>query len=354
MTAQGDNAALGNPLGALMRGLLPALLVTAGALLIIALFVAIAGKDPIAAAGVFLQRSVGQWNGIYEVAVRAIPLTLCGLGIAFAFRARMFNVGADGQLIVGAILAVWVALLLPGVSPWLLFPLFLIVGAAGGAAWGGLAGWLRARYNASEIIVTIMLNYIALQILSWAIRGPLQESMKVFPRSDAVPDGILLGVLVEGSRLHTGIIIALLATLVAFIVMRYSVFGYQLQAVGASRSAARVGGIADGRTMVLSMVVSGAFAGLAGAVEILGIHGRLQDNFASGVGITAIAVALLARLNPIAVPFAAILFGIISVGSGGLQRDMGIPLPLIYIIEGLVIVAFLVSSHFAGRRRAAA
>ena len=178
--------------------------------------------------------------------------------------------------------------------------------------------------------------------------------MKVFPRSDAVPDGILLSSLITGTRLHSGIFLALAATLVAFLVLRYSVFGYQLLAVGSSRPAARVGGISDGRTMVLSMLAGGGFAGLAGAVEILGVHGRLQDDFAGGVGITAIAVALLARLNPLAVPFAALLFGVISVGSGGLQRDMGVPLPLIYIIEGLVIVAFLVSSHLTGQRRAAA
>lgn len=338
----------------LLRTSLPAVLTCLGALVVVALFVQIAGKDPIAAAGVFLDRSLGRWDGLSEVVVRAIPLTLAGLGISFAFRARMFNVGADGQLIVGAILAVWVALAIPGVPAWLLLPLFLVVGALGGALWGGLAGWLRARYNASEIIVTIMLNYIALQILSWAIRGPLQESMKVFPRSDAVPDGILLGTLVDGARLHSGLFIALAATVAAFLVLRYSVFGYQLVAVGSSRASARVGGIADGRIMILSMVASGGFAGLAGAVEILGIHGRLQDDFAGGVGITAIAVALLARLNPLAVPFAALLFGVISVGSGALQRDMGIPLPLIYIIEGLVIVAFLVSSHLAGPRRIAA
>lgn len=339
---------------ATLRNLRPAALTVLGVLVVIAFFVQIAGKDPLAAAGVFLDHSLGRWNGLAEVVVRAVPLTLCGLGIAFAFRARMFNIGADGQLIVGAILAVWVALMLPGLPSWLLLPLFLIVGAAGGAAWGGLAGWLRARYNASEIIVTIMLNYIALQILSWAIRGPLQESMKVFPRSNAVPDGIVLSSLIAGTRLHSGIFLALAATLAAFVVLRYSVFGYQLLAVGSSRPAARVGGIADGRAMVLSMVASGGLAGLAGGVEILGIHGRLQDDFAGGVGITAIAVALLARLNPLAIPFAALLFGVISVGSGGLQRDMGIPLPLIHIIEGLVIIAFLVSSHLTGRRRAAA
>ncbi len=337
----------------MLRNFGPAALTILGALALIGLFVLIAGKDPVAAASVFLDHSLGRYTGFAEVVVRAVPLTLCGLGIAFAFRARMFNVGADGQLIVGAILAVWVALMLPGLPSWLLLPLFLVVGTAGGAAWGGLAGWLRARYNANEIIVTIMLNYIALQILSWAIRGPLQESMKIFPRSDAVPDSILLGSLDAGTRLHSGIFFALAAMLAAFLVLRYSVFGYQLLAVGSSRAAARVGGIADGRTMALSMVAAGGFAGLAGAVEILGIHGRLQDDFAGGVGITSIAVALLARLNPLAIPFAALLFGVISVGSGALQRDMGIPLPLVYVIEGVVIVAFLVSSHMTGQRRAA-
>lgn len=341
-------------MSAAVRSNVTVLLVAAGTLAVIALFVLIAGKDPVAAARVLLSRSLGSWNGLAEVGVRAVPLTLAGLGIAFAFKARMFNVGADGQLIIGAILAVLVATTLPSLTPWLLLPVFLTVGAAGGAMWGGLAGWLRAKYNASEIIVTIMLNYIALQILSWAIRGPMQESMKVFPRSDAVPDGILLGVVAQGTRLHSGLYIAIAAVILALVVMRYGAFGYQLMAVGSSRPAARVGGVDDGRIMTLSMVVSGGFAGLAGAVEILGIHGRLQDDFAGGVGITAIAVALLGRLNPLFIPLAAFLFAMISVGAGGLQRDLGIPLPLINIIEGLVIVAFLVSAHFTGARRAPA
>jgi simple sugar transport system permease protein len=320
-------------------------LVAAGSIILIGVVIAIAGFDPVAAVVSLVSQSLGTTNGVTEVVVRSIPLTLTGLGIAVAFRARMFNVGADGQIIFGAIAFVGFSLLFPTLTGWLLLPLAMIAGVLGGALWGGIAGVLRARYNASEIIVTIMLTYVAFQVLGWAIRGPLQESMKVFPRSDAVPESVTLGLLIEGSRLHWGLLIALAATAAVYLALRFGSFGYRLDAVGENPAAARHGGIGDRATMALSLVVSGGLAGLAGAVEIAGIHGRLQDAFAEGTGITAIAVALLARLNPLFVPLAALLFAILAVGAGGLQRQLGIPFPLVHIVEGIVILAFLIATR---------
>lgn len=323
-----------------------------GAFLLCALFVLGAGKNPVDTLVVLLSYTLGTANGFLEVVVRSIPLMLAGLGVVVAFRANIYNVGADGQVIVGAIVAAAATqgLDAPG---WIALPAFLVAAIAGGAVYGGIVGWLKARYNASEIIVTIMLNYIAVQLLAWVTRGPLQEQMHIFPRSDAIPAGATLGILIEGSRVHWGLVVALAATLIVHVVMRYSSFGFQVKAVGENRAAARYGGIDDRLMIVLVMAVSAGLAGLAGGVEIAGVFGRLEDNFAPGVGVTAIAVALLARLNPLVVPLTAFLFGVIAVGTGAIQRQLGIPFPLVWIIEGVVILTFLLIGHLRARRLAA-
>jgi simple sugar transport system permease protein len=316
-----------------------------------ALFIGLAGKDPLETFRVLFGYTLGSAVGFSEVVVRAIPLTLAGVGIAIAFRANVFNIGADGQLMVGAIVSVAVAGLLPGWPSYLLAPLSLLCGALGGAAYGALAGYLRAHHNASEIITTIMLNYVALQLLAWVIRGPLQESAGIFPRSNALPDAATLDVIVAGTRIHQGLYLAAAATLVVFVLLRYSRFGFALRVVGLSRPAARYGGIGDRLVIILAIASSGALAGLAGSVEIAGIHRRLQDDFAPSYGITAIAVALLARLDARYVPFTALLFGVLYVGSGAIQRQAGIPFPLVWIIQGIVILAFLYLSYMRGRAR---
>jgi simple sugar transport system permease protein len=306
-----------------------------------ALFVFAAGKDPGRAFEVMFSYTLASRNGFAESVVRAIPLTLAGLGIAVAFRANVFNIGADGQAIAGAIAAVAAV-----GAPWApvgagALVVFIVAGTLAGTALGGLAGYLRARYNANEIIVTIMLNYIALQFLGWVVRGPMQERMHIFPRSDAIPAAAQLGVLVPGTRVHAGIFVALAAAAAVHVVLRYTSAGYQLRAVGINPRAARYGGIDDRRVIFLALAASGALAGLAGVVEVGGVYGRLEDELAPGLGIAAVAAALLARLNPLAVPFTALLFGILHAGSGALQREAGVPFPIVWVIEGIVILAFL-------------
>ena len=309
------------------------------------MFMLASGHDPVAAYASMLGYALGTKNGFAEVVVRAIPLTLTGLGVAVAFRAKLFNVGADGQIMIGGVTAVALVTLAPDLPAWSMLIVFLAVGFVGGGLYGGIAGWLRARYNANEIIVTIMLNYIALQLLAWVVRGPLQEGAGIFPRSDAIPDAAVLEVIVADSRVHGGLVLALAATVLIAVMMRHTVFGYQLRVVGANPVAARFGGVNDRFVIIAAMALSGALAGLAGASEVAGIHQRLQDNFAPGFGVAAIAVALLARLNPLAVPLAALLFGVLHVGSGVLQRESGIPIPIVWIVEGVVILAFLVFDH---------
>src|SRR5262245_14257571 len=314
-------------------------------------FLWLAGKPPLATWAALLSYTLGTWIGFSDVLVHAIPLMLIGIGVAVAFRAGIFNVGGDGQLICGAVLAVALAPLL-GTLGWAALWLFLALGAIGGGALGGLVGWLRARFGANEIIVTIMMNYVALQLLTWVIRGPLQDPMRIFPRSYELPVAMQLPIIGSGTRLHAGLILALLAAGVMQLVMSRMAFGFRLAVLGENANAASYAGISVGRTTIAAMAVSGAFAGLAGAVEIAGVHQRLQDNFAGGFGIEAIAVALMAKLHPIAIPITALLFGIFYVGSSGLQRQMSVPFPLVWIIEGVVILAFLGFGAAEARRAA--
>jgi len=322
-----------------------ALVAAAGAFAVSALFLLLAGQDPLRAAFVMIGGALGSLDAAYEVLTRTIPLAILGLGIAVAFRANVYNIGADGQFMLGAIAAT-VAIQATGDLGGLSLPWLLAAGAVGGALFGALAGWLRARFDASEIIVTIMLNYIALQFLAWLVRGPIQETVAILPRSNLIPEPAFMPDFSDGQT-HAGIVIALVLAVIVFAVLRHSVFGYRLDAVGESRPAAEYGGISAGRVIVLAMAASGGLCGLAGAVEVAGVFHRLEENMAPGAGVTAIAVALLARLNPLAIPFTALLFGVLTVGAGALQRQMGVPFPLLWIIEAVVIFAFLL----AGVRR---
>lgn len=326
------------------------LMIIVGAFAVGGLAVLSTGENPFEALFLLVGYSFGTARGFYEVIVRAIPLTLAGLGIAVAFRANVWNIGADGQLMIGAILGFWVITLLPGTPTLLMLPLFIVSGAIGGAIWGGFAGWLRARYNASEIIVTIMLNYIALQALGWVIRGPLQGSVQNYPRSADVPASAMYDVIIAGTRVHEGLFVALAATILVYLIMRHSSFGFQSRSIGINPNASRYGGVSVRWTIFLTMALSGALAGLAGVGEIAALHHRLHDDFAPGFGIAAIAVALMARLNPLAIPLTALLFGALHVGSGALQRNLGIPFPIVFLIEGIVIVAFLLAGAVHQRR----
>lgn len=319
------------------------LAIVVGAFTAAGLAVLATGENPFEALFLLVSYSFGTTRGFYEVIVRAIPLTLAGLGVAVAFRANVWNIGADGQLMFGAITGFWIINSYPGTPSWLMLPLFVLFGAVGGAVWGGIAGWLRARYNASEIIVTIMLNYIALHTLGWVIRGPLQGSVQNYPRSADIPEAAMYDVIIDGTRVHEGLFVALGATILVYLIMRHSSFGFQSRSIGINSRAARYGGVNVRWTIFLTMAMSGALAGLAGVGEIAALHHRLHDDFAPGFGIAAIAVALMARLNPLAIPFIALLFGALHVGSGALQRNFGIPFPIVFLIEGIVIVAFLLA-----------
>jgi ABC-type uncharacterized transport system permease subunit len=307
------------------------------AALVPSLFVLMAGHNPWRVLETLLLYALGP-QGWSEVLVHAIPLTLIGLGVAFALRGGLFNIGSDGQLIAGAVLAVFFA---PYLEGWGIVGLlvFLILGSLGGAALGALVGYLRAWFGASEIIVTIMLNYVMVQMISYLIRGPMQETSRFWPQSYLIPENCFLPVIVQGTRLHAGLFVALIMVVAFAVIQRRTVIGFVSSVLGANPGAAVYAGFRVKMLTVIVMAISGGLAGLAGAVEVGGIYQRLQDNMAEGFGLAGIAIALIARLEAIAIPLAACLFGIFFAGTGALQRELALPFPLVWIIESAVIFA---------------
>lgn len=334
---------------------IPALAAVAALVLMVLVAILLAGADPVEVVHGIIERALFTRAGLLEALLRTIPLTIMGLGIAIAFQARVFNIGMDGQLIAGSVLAVVAAPLLPGNVAGIV--LFLALGFLGGALWGGIAGVIKARFGGNEIIATIMLNYVAVQLLSWLVRGPLQEEMKIIPRSDAIDQALRLPVMFDGTRIHAGLAVAVVAVVAVALVVLRGRFGYRLAVVGANDHAASYAGISPARMAATVLVLSGALAGLAGAVEIAGLYGRLQEGFAPGFGITAIAVALIARLNPLLVPVSAFGFSSLYSGLGALARNGVVPFPLINIMEGAIILVFLAASvvlrHGSGSMREA-
>ena len=373
--------------GRVLDALLP-LIAVLGALIIGAVVLVLLDKDPVEAYTAMVSGAFANKNGLADTLVKAIPLLLVGLGIVIAFRARMINIGAEGQLIVGALLATYLAVSLGETLPgWLIMIICLAAGLLMGAIWAGIPGYLKARLNVNEILSTIMMNQIAIQIGFFLLRGPMIDPAEIeagtniphsarlpkttdFPRFTDMAKSLgftesakeleltgfskeVYGLLVEPTRLHSGLLIALLVAVLAYILLWRTTIGYRIRAVGLNPSAARYAGINVSRYMILSMSLSGAFAGLAGAVEILGLHHRMFEPLAvsAGYGFSGIVVALFGKLHPLGTIPAAILFGGLLVGGDKMQRAVQVPQVLITALLGLVVL-FVVSSDIWSRRRA--
>lgn len=301
------------------------------------------GFDPIAAGAALVRGSVGSTSVFLSITlVRSVPLILTGLAVALAFRAGVWNIGAEGQLYVGAIAATWVGLSWAGLPALLLIPLVLGASALAGASWALLPAVMRSRFGVGEVITTILMNFVGIHLAAWMVHGPMQESRGVFPQSDAIGEAARLPAMVPGTRLHLGFGIALLLAGVLAWMLRHTAVGFRLRATGAAPEAARIAGRIDtNRTVLLAFLVSGGVAGLAGGVDVSGVTFALYENLSPGWGYTAIAVALLAGLNPWAVVLTGIFFGALQAGAGAMQRDAGIPAAWVGVVEALVILAVL-------------
>jgi simple sugar transport system permease protein len=264
------------------------------------------------------------------------PLLVSGLAVALCFRCGVWNIGAEGQLLAGALAATALATRGLAECPALvLVPALALAGALGGALFGAIAGWLRAMRGVSEVISTILLNFVAIQCVALAVQGPLRDASGAYPQSDALPAAALLPSL---GRVHLGVAAALLLALAGHWLLFHSGAGLRLRAVGLSPRAARFAGIPVERSAVGILVLGGALAGLAGAFEVSGVTGRLYEGLSPGYGYTAIAVALLARLEPLGVIPAALFFGALEAGAGALQREAGVPAEATKLVQGAVVL----------------
>jgi len=282
--------------------------------------------------------------------VRMVPLGFAGLAVSLAFRAGILNIGAEGQLLVGAAAATALAVPLAGASPLVAIPVLLLAGAGAGAAWAAVAALLRLRFGVLEVISTIMLNFVAQYLTGWLVRGPLQEPTKVNPQSASLAESLHLPVLLEGTRLHAGVVLLVAVAIGAWWWLTQTASGFRLRAVGMNPDAARSAGeVAVARTVFGAFVLSGLLAGLGGAVEYTGITYALYENFSPGYGYTAIAVALLARLHPVGVLGTALVFGALEAGANAMQRDAGVPSVVVSVVEALLILLIVAADRWSGR-----
>lgn len=303
------------------------------------------GSDPIEAYTALVRGMVGSTDRIAASLGRSTPFIGAALAVAFAFRAGLFNIGAEGQLLVGATAAAWVGTWatvrgLPGVVA---VPVLLLAGIVAGGIWGGIPGALKARTGAHEVIVTIMLNAIALLYVRWLVSSQdpviLRDPGATVPRTATIDDAARLpGIVDSQPPLHWGFLVMVaLAILVRFVLQR-TTFGFEVRTVGTNTDAARYAGMAVGRTILVTMAVSGAFAGLAGAGEISGTAGFLSPGVFVSIGFDSIAIALLARANPLAIVPAAILWGSMLSGAGLMQQEVGLSIDVVRIVQALVLL----------------
>ena len=359
-----------------------------GALVIGAIILVLLEANPLEAYRVMITGAFANKNGLADTLVKATPLLLVGLGIVIAYRAKVVNIGAEGQLIVGALLSTYLAIELGDVLPgFVVIMICLVAGSLAGAFWAGIPGLLKARLNVNEILSTIMMNSIAIQVGFFLLRGPMIDPAEVaagtnIPHSARTPKvtdlprftdiakwlgftesakdleltGLgkeLYGLLVEPTRMHIGFIFAIVMAVLVYILLWRTTIGYRIRMVGLNPHAARYAGINVPRYMILSMALSGALAGLAGAVEIVGLHHRMFEPLAvsAGYGFSGIVVALFAKLHPLGAIPSSILFGGLLVGGDKMQRAIQVPQVFITALMGMIIL-FVVSSELWSRRRA--
>jgi simple sugar transport system permease protein len=343
----------GDPVATLAPLVAVLLALGVGGLILLAL-----GKNPLEAYGAMLDGAFGGTNNLFRTITRATPLLLVAIGICIAFRGGMINIGAEGQLFVGAISATAFSLAFGHILPgWLLTISTLLVGMLGGAVWGAVPGILKARFEVNEILSTVMMNEIAVQLLLFLLSGPMIDPEQVqmgtrVPQSSQLPEGTWLARLAPPSQIHTGIFIAVAMAVIIYVLLWRTTLGYRIRAVGQNRDAARYAGISVPRYLALSLILSGALAGLAGAVEVTGVTHRMVEGFAVGYGFSGIVVALFGRLHPLGAIPSALLFGALLVGADKMQRTVQIPSATIIALQGLVVI-FVVSSDIWVRRRTA-
>jgi len=316
------------------------------ALIVMAIFFAAYGVSPIRAYGAIVRGAFGSWHGFSETLRRMIPLLLCGVGLTVAFRALFWNIGADGQLLLGTVAATWVALF-SGLHGPIVLPAMFLAGFAAGALWGLIPAVLKVKLGINDVISTLMMNYIAMYIILYLIHGPWKgPSMRGFAYTDMFPQAARLPT-IGNTHVHwPTLILGLVIAVLVYIIMNRTKSGFEIRVVGENPNAARFAGISELKTIVTVMLISGGLAGVAGVGEVAGVHLRLLDptQISMGYGYTAIIVAWLARKNPLAVIVTSFFFGVLMAGGDVIKINLGLPFQLINVFNG-VIMFFLIGSE---------
>ncbi|HXH02781.1 MAG TPA: ABC transporter permease [Candidatus Competibacteraceae bacterium] len=300
------------------------------------------GQSPLAAFKSFFISPIDDLYGLGELGLKATPLALIAVGLAIGFRAQVWNIGAEGQLTLGAIcgggLALWFH---ESTSGWLL-PGMLVLGALGGMAWAAIPAFLRTRCNTNEILVSLMLNYVALLLLAYLVNGPWRNPEGfAFPESRMFPEAGLLPALLAGTRLHAGALITLAAVALGWVLMSRSFIGFQMQVAGLAGDAARYAGFSRERLVWISLLISGGLAGLAGVGEVAGPIGQLLPNISPGYGYAAIIVAFVGRLHPVGILLASLLMSLLYLGGESAQLELGLPSAVTGLFQGLLLFFLL-------------
>jgi general nucleoside transport system permease protein len=300
------------------------------------------GKDPVASLYTFFVAPLASPTGRPELLVKAAPLVLIAVGLSLGFRANVWNIGAEGQYTLGAIAGGGLALAFYDSTSPLLFPAMMLAGAIGGMAWAAIPAFLRTRFNANEILTSLMLTYVAQLILTYLVTGPWRDPEGYgFPQSRMFSDAATVPRLVEGTRIHFGVFVALLVVGLGWAVLSKSLVGFQLRVVGQAPRAARYAGFSETRMIWLSLLIGGGLAGLAGLFEVSGPVGQLTPQISPGYGFTAIIVAFLGRLHPVGVLFAGLLLALSYLGGEAAQIELGMPNAVTGIFQGILLFFLL-------------
>lgn len=316
-----------------------------------AVLIALAGANPVTAFAAAFMGAFGSLNQVAVALTKATPYLLCSTGIALCFRANVINIGGEGQIALGGLAATWTALAFPVESPVLAIALALAAGAAGGMVWAAIAASLHLARRVHEVLITLLMNFVALLMVGEALHAGLGEAGSGFPQSPLLPRAAWLPRLMPPTTLNLGVVIALAVAVAGSLLLWRTSFGFAIRATGASRRAAAYAGFSVPRVVLLVMCIGGATAGLAGAVQIMGVQYRLIEGYSTGFGFVSVAIALFGGLDPLALIPAAFFFGFLETGMSSMQRQIGVPSSLVSVIEGVVMLTVL-ATMAAGARKA--
>lgn len=305
------------------------------------IIILIAGKNPITSIYSIFYGALGTRLGIMETLVKATPLFLTGVAVAIAFKAKFWNIGAEGQFFAGALAATWAGINHFNLPSILYIPLLLILGFAAGSLWAIIPGFLKAKLKVDDVVTTLLMNYIMIYFVTALLEGPWRDPITQWPQSILISTNAEFPKLFARSRVHLGLIIGLLVILAVYIIIKHTKLGFNIRAVGANPTASNFLGINVTRTIIIASLISGGIAGLAGVGEVAGVHYKLTENISSGYGYTGIVVAMFAGLNPIGVIFSSIFFAVIITGANYMSRATGVTSFIADVIQGITLIVFL-------------